>query len=212
MSNFNELTQAMIELEEDKVYQQVDQRINAGDNPLDIIGYCNVGMVEIGKLFEKNEYYLSELIMAGEIFKTVMSKLEPMLGDLKQEDQPTKGTVVIGTVKDDIHDIGKDIVVSMLKGTGFEVVDLGVDVSAEKFVTVIKETGAKVLALSCLLNFTFPEIKKVVDELTAAGLRDSVTVMIGGAPTNEDVRKFAGADFYGKDAAAAITICKEIYQ
>ena len=212
MSNFNELTQAFIELEEDKVYQQVDQRINAGDNPLDIIADCNEGMVEIGKLFEKNEYYLSELIMAGEIFKTVMAKLEPMLGDAKQEAQVTKGTVVLGTVKDDIHGIGKDIVASMLKGTGFEVVDLGVDVSAEKFVAAVKETGAKVLALSCLLNFTFPEIKKVVDEITAAGLRDKVTIMIGGAPTNEDVRKYAGADFYGKDAAAAINICKEIYQ
>lgn len=212
MSNFNELTQAFIELEEDKVYQQVDQRINAGDNPLDIIADCNEGMVEIGKLFEKNEYYLSELIMAGEIFKTVMAKLEPMLGDAKQEAQVTKGTVVLGTVKDDIHGIGKDIVASMLKGTGFEVVDLGVDVSAEKFVAAVKETGAKVLALSCLLNFTFPEIKKVVDEITAAGLRDKVTIMIGGTPTNEDVRKYAGADFYGKDAAAAINICKEIYQ
>ena len=89
--------------------------------------------MEIGRLFEENEYYLSELIMAGEIFKTIMTKLEPMLGDAEQVTQATKGTVVLGTVKDDIHDIGKDIVVSMLKGTGFDVVDLGVDVPAEKF-------------------------------------------------------------------------------
>ncbi len=211
MSDFNELTQALVELDEDKVYQQVDQRINAGDNPLDMIRDCNEGMVEIGKLFEKNDYYLSELIMAGEIFKTVMAKLEPMLGNSKQKAQVTKGIVVLGTVKDDIHDIGKDIVASMLRGTGFEVVDLGVDVSSEQFITAIKETGAKVLALSCLLNFTFPEIKKVIDDLAAAGLRDKVTVMIGGAPTNEEVRNYAGADFYGKDAAAAITLCKEIY-
>lgn len=185
----------------------MDQKIAAGNDPLEIIGQCNEGMVEIGRLYE----YLSELIMAGEIFKTIMSKLEPMLGDDKLAAQATKGTVVIGTVKDDIHDIGKDIVVSMLKGTGFDVVDLGVDVPAEKFVAAVKETGAKVVGLSCLLNFTFPEIKKVVDELTAAGMRDQVKVMIGGAPTNEDVLAFAAADYYGKDAASAVSICKQIY-
>ncbi len=207
-----ELTKAMVELDEDKVYALVDQEIAAGTGPLEIIAQCNEGMVEIGRLFEENEYYLSELIMAGEIFKNVMSKLEPMLGDAKLDAQPSKGTVVLGTVKDDIHDIGKDIVVSMLKGTGFDVVDLGVDVPAEKFVAAVKETGAKIIGLSCLLNFTFPEIKKVVDELTAAGLRDQVKVMIGGAPTNEDVRVFAAADFYGKDAASAVRICKQIYR
>lgn len=211
MSNFSVMTQAMIELDEDKVYELLEQRMIILDNPLDIIRDCNIGMVEIGKLFEKKDYYLSELIMAGEIFKTVMSKLEPLLGDQEQEEQPKRGTVVIGTVKDDIHDIGKDIVVSMLKGTGFEVVDLGVDVPAEKFVAAVQESGAKVVGLSCLLNFTFPELKKVVDELTASGLRDKVKVMIGGAPCNEEVRIFTGADYYGKDAAAAITICKEIF-
>lgn len=212
MSNYSDLTKAMIELNEDVVYEQVDHKINAGENPLDIIAECNLGMVEIGKLFEQNEYYLSELIMAGEIFKNVMTKLEPLLGDDQEKDQPSKGTVVLGTVKEDIHDIGKDIVVSMLKGTGFEVVDLGVDVPADKFVTAVKETGAKLVGLSCLLNFTFPEIKKVVDALKDAGLRDQVKVMIGGAPTNEDVRTYAGADFYGKDAASAVSICNQVYQ
>ncbi|WP_407312364.1 B12-binding domain-containing protein [Desulfosporosinus sp. SB140] len=207
-----ELTKAMVGLDEDKVYEIVDQLIAAGSNPGDIIAQCNEGMVDIGKLFEKNEYYLSELIMAGEIFKNIMSKLEPMLIGNDQASQTMKGTVVMGTVKDDIHDIGKDIVVSMLKGTGFEVVDLGVDVPPEKFVQAVKETGAKIVGVSCLLNFTFPEIKKVVDELTAAGLRDQVKVMIGGAPINEDVRVYAAADFYGKDAASAVSICKQVYQ
>lgn len=207
-----ELTKAMVELNEDQVYQMVDQQIEAGANPLEIIAQCNEGMVDIGGLFEKGDYYLSELIMAGEIFKTIMTKLEPLLAGNGQAAQVTKGTVVLGTVKDDIHDIGKDIVVSMLKGTGFDVVDLGVDVPAEKFVEAVKETGAKIVGVSCLLNFTFPEIKKVVDALTAAGLRDQVKVMIGGAPTNEDVRAFAAADFYGKDAASAVSICKQIYQ
>ncbi len=212
MADFTELTQAMINLDEDKVYDLVDKKVDKGENPLDIIKECNDGMFEIGQLFEKNEYYLSELIMAGEIFKSVMSKLEPMLGEADLANQPSKGTVVLGTVKDDIHDIGKDIVISMLKGTGYEVVDLGVDVPADKFVNAARETGAKLVGVSCLLNFTFPEIKKVVDELEAAGLRDQVKVMIGGAPCNEDVRKFAGADFYGKDAASAVSICNQVYR
>jgi len=119
--------------------------------------------------------------------------------------------VVIGTVKDDIHDIGKDIVVTLLKGTGFDVVDLGVDVPAEAFVKAVRKTGAKALGLSCLLNFTFPEMKKVVDELTAAGLRGQVKVIIGGAPCNEEVLKFCGADYYAVDAASGVRYCKEIY-
>ncbi|MDA8211783.1 MAG: cobalamin-dependent protein [Clostridia bacterium] len=212
MSNFTELTQAFINLDEEKVYGLVQKKIAAGEDPVGIIKECNEGMTEIGKLFEQNEYFLSELIMSGEIFKSIMAKLEPMLGDVQQENEPSKGTVVIGTVKEDIHDIGKDIVVSMLRGTGYEVVDLGVDVPADKFVAAAKETGAKLVGLSCLLNFTFPELKKVVDELDAAGLRDTVKVAIGGAPCNEEVRKFAGADYYAKDAAAAVSICKEIYQ
>ncbi len=212
MSNFTELTQAMIDLDEEKINELVKQKVQAGEDPLNIIKECNEGMVEIGKLFEQNEYFLSELIMSGEIFKNIMAELEPMLGDVKTENEPSKGIVVIGTVKEDIHDIGKDIVVSMLKGTGYEVVDLGVDVPAENFVQAVKESGAKVLGLSCLLNFTFPELKKVVEELNAAGIRDSVKVVIGGAPCNEDVRQFSGADYYARDAAAAVTICNEVYK
>lgn len=209
MSNLSELAKALVELEEDKVIQVVDQKLQAGEEPLGMIKELNEGMVEIGRLFEANQYFLSELIMSGEILTGVMAKLEPLLTGAESEENA--GVVVIGTVKEDIHDIGKNIVVSLLKGTGFEVVDLGVDVPADKFVQAVKETGAKVLGLSALLNFTFPEIKKVVDALTEAGIRDQVKVMIGGAPCNEQVREYAGADYYAKDAAAGVNICKEIY-
>ena len=148
--------------------------------------------------------------MSGEILKGVMSELEPLLANV-EKDSSSAGVVVIGTVKDDIHDIGKNIVVTLLKGTGFEVVDLGVDVPAETFVKTMRETGAKVLGLSALLNFTFPAMKEVVDQLAAAGLRDKVKVMIGGAPCNEEVRQFAGADFLAKDAATGVSFCKQIY-
>lgn len=209
MTNLSALAQSLVDLDEDRVYAQVDQKLQAGEDPLGIIKELNDGMIKIGNLFETDEYFLSELIMSGEILNAVMAKLEPLLAGGKTED--SIGLVVIGTVKEDLHDIGKNIVVTLLKGTGFEVVDLGVDVPAEKFVQAIRETGAKVLGLSALLNFTFPEIKKVVDAFAAAGLRDQVKVMIGGAPCNEKVREFSGADYYAKDAAAGVNICKEIY-
>ena len=147
--------------------------------------------------------------MSGEILKEVMNRLEPLLTGAKSQD--AAGVVVIGTVQDDIHDIGKNIVATLLKGTGFEVIDLGVDVPPEKFVAAIKESGAKVLGLSALLNLTFPSLKKVVDALVEAGIRDDVKVVIGGAPCNEQVREYAGADYYAKDAAMGVKICQEIY-
>lgn len=210
MSNLTDLGQAIVDLNEELVDSLVKQKIEKGQGPLEIIKECNDGMAQVGKLFEANEYYLSELIMSGEILKGVMDVLEPLLGNA-QEDAPSAGVVVIGTVKDDIHDIGKNIVVTLLKGTGFEVVDLGVDVPADKFVQAVRETGAKALGLSALLNFTFPHMKDVVDALDKAGLRDQVKVIIGGAPCNEEVRQFANADYYAKDAAAGVNICKEIY-
>ena len=121
------------------------------------------------------------------------------------------GKVIIGTVKGDIHDIGKNIVVMFLKGSGFELIDLGVDVPAEVFVKTVKKEGAKVVGLSVLLNSMFTAMKDVVDKLAEAGLRDRVKVIIGGSPCNEDVRRFTGADYYAKDASEGARICKEIY-
>jgi len=210
MSSLTELGKAIVDLNEEQVYSLVKQKIEAGEAPLDILKECNDGMGQIGKLFEAEEYFLSELIMSGEILKGVMKELEPLLGESDMETS-SEGKVIIGTVKDDIHDIGKNIVVTLLKGTGFEVIDLGVDVPADSFVQSIKETGAKVVGLSALLNFTFPQMKAVVDAIEAAGLRDQVKIIIGGAPCNAEVRQYTGADYYAKDAAAGVKICKEIY-
>jgi methylmalonyl-CoA mutase cobalamin-binding domain/chain len=210
VSDLTELGKALLSLNEDKVNALVNRKISAGENPLAIIEECNKAMGEVGNLFSKNEYFISELVMSGEIFNGIMAKLEPLLGE-KKEGASSKGKVIIGTVKDDIHDIGKNIVVTLLKGNGFEVIDLGVDVPSEVFVKTVKDQKAKVLGLSALLNFTFPEMKKVVDELTAAGLRDQVKVVIGGSPCNEQVRQYTGADYYAKDAAEGARICKEIY-
>jgi methylmalonyl-CoA mutase cobalamin-binding domain/chain len=121
------------------------------------------------------------------------------------------GTVVIGTVKGDIHDIGKNLVVTLLKGSGFEVIDLGVDVPPDRFVDTVKESGASIVGLSALLNFTYPEMKTVVDAFENAGLRDRVKIIIGGAPCDERVRAFSGADYYAADAVSGVNLCKEIY-
>jgi methanogenic corrinoid protein MtbC1 len=166
-------------------------------------------MVAVGELFSKCEYFISQLIFSAEILKGVMKRLDPVLQGAAGTGP--EGKVVIGTVKGDIHDIGKNIVVTLLQGSGFNVIDLGVDVPAEKFVDTLKESGAGVLGMSALLNFTYPEMKNVVDAVTAAGLRDKVKIIIGGAPVNEQVREFTGADFAAKDAVAGVEICKRVY-
>jgi methylmalonyl-CoA mutase cobalamin-binding domain/chain len=209
MPDLTELGQALVDLNEEKVIELVKKKLEVGEDPLEIIKECNAGMVEIGKRFETSEIFISELIMSGAILKSAMKDLLPYMDDMKQG--PTKGTVVIGTVKDDIHDIGKNIVVTLLKGTGYEVVDLGVDVEAEKFVKTVQETGAKVLGISALLNFTYPRMKEVVEAFEEAGIRDKVTIIIGGAPCNEEVRQAVGADHYANDAGKGVRICDEVY-
>lgn len=204
-----ELVQAIRDLNEKKVYDLVEEKIKAGVLTMDIVQACNKGMVAVGELFSTNKYFISQLIFSAEILKAVMKRLEPLM----QGTAPGKsaGKVVIGTVKGDIHDIGKNIVNTLLRGSGFEVIDLGVDVPAEKFLTTLKETGAKVLGLSALLNFTYPEMKNVVEGVARAGLRDKVKVIIGGTPCNEQVREFTGADYYAADAVAGVNICKQVY-
>ncbi len=210
MSNLSELAKYLVELKDDQFIELVKKRLDAGDDPLNIIEECNAGMVEVGMRFERSEYYISELIMSSEILKKAMVYLEPLMGDM--EKGPSKGTVVIGTVKDDIHDIGKNIAATLLKGTGYEVVDLGVDVAAQTFVEAVKKTGAKVLGLSALLNLTFPSMKAVIDALKEAGIRDQVTVIIGGAPCNEEVRQSVGADHFALDATKGVKICQQVYE
>ncbi len=204
-----EIAEALRDLDEKKVYALVDEKINQGVSALDIIEECNQGMIAVGELFSDNTYYLSQLIFSSEILKTIMSRLDPLLAGTPKK--KAIGNVVIGTVKGDIHDIGKNIVVTLLRGTGFEVLDLGVSVPPEKFVEALKNSGARVLGMSALLSTTYPEMKNVVDTIHAAGLREQVKIIVGGAPVNEQVRQFAGADYYAEDAVAGINLCKEIY-
>ena len=205
----NDLSLALRDLDEKKVYELVEKELAAGASALDIINSCNEGMVAVGELFSRGVYFISELIFSAEILKEVMKRIEPILQTAP--DDAGRGKVVIGTVKGDIHDIGKNIVATLLRGSGFEVTDLGVDVPAEKFVKALERSGAKVLGMSALLNFTYPEMKNVVDAVNAAGLRGKVKIMIGGAPVNEQVREFTRADYAAKDAVAGVEFCKKIY-
>jgi methanogenic corrinoid protein MtbC1 len=202
------LAQAICELDEKKAMEQVEGKIRDGIPAMEIVKSCNEGMLAIGELFSKGEYFISQLLFSAEILKGVMKRLDPLM---KGSGPATSaGKVVMGTVKGDIHDIGKNIVVTLLRGSGFEVVDLGVDVPALRFVEAVEKSGAKVLGLSALLNLTYPEMKSVVEMIAKAGLREQVKIIVGGAPVNEQVRQFAGADYWAPDAVAGLNICKQI--
>ncbi len=198
------LTQALSDLEEENVLKLVQERLAAGEDPLTIMADCREGMAQVGKRYEAGEYYVSDLIMAGEVFKQAMTLISTKF---KMDGGPKRGTVVIGTVKGDIHDIGKDIVVTLLKAGNFNVVDLGVDVPPDKFVEAIRQSGAAVVGLSGLLTISFDAMKDTIGALSAAGLRMQVKVMIGGGPVTQQVCDYVGADARGADAQAAVTLC-----
>lgn len=200
-----ELVTAMADLDEDKVQALVQAGLAQGVSPIDLLDDCREGMGLIGKRFEGGAYYVSDLIMAGEIFRQVGSAVTPHLV-AGQAGEP-KGKVVVGTVQGDIHDIGKDIVVTMLRGANYEVEDLGVDVAPQRFVEAVKANGATVVGLSGLVTISFDAMKETVAALKAAGL--PVKVMIGGGPVNEAVRQFAGADAVGMDAQEAVVLCNK---
>jgi methylmalonyl-CoA mutase cobalamin-binding domain/chain len=209
MAELTKLAQALVNLEKERVNALVEDKLKGGIPPLEIVKELNDGMIEVGERFASCEYFISELIYSSHIMKEIMVKLEPLF---EQTDlSESGGIVVIGTVKGDIHDIGKNIVVTLLRNAGLRVIDMGIDVTADRFVEKLKETGAKVLGLSCLLNLAFYEMKNVVDMLIKAGIRNQVKVIIGGTPTDEQVREYVGADYYASDAPTGVKICKKIY-
>ena len=205
MPTLDEIKNALANLDEEKAVQLVKDALSAKVPPFDILNACQEGMNEVGKRFECQEYFVSDLMMSGEIFKQVSAILEP---ELKAGGAKSAGKIVFGTVKGDIHDIGKDIVINMLKSANFEVIDLGVDVPAEHFVNALKDSGATVLGMCGLLTLAFDSMKATIDALQAAGMRDKVRVMIGGGPVDGNVCKVVGADDWGADAQQAVRLAK----
>jgi methanogenic corrinoid protein MtbC1 len=202
-----DLVKTLADLKEQEVVKIVEDRLNAKEDPLKILEDARKGMEIVGQRFASSEYFIPDLVYSGEILRAVTEMVKPKL--TKAAESKKLGKVVFGTVAGDIHDIGKDIVVFMLDVNGFEVYDLGVDVSAQKFVDKIKEAGAPIVGLSGFLTLAFDSMKQTVDAIKAAGLRDKVKIMIGGGQITEEVRKYTGADAYGKDAVAGVSLAKK---
>ena len=203
----DQLVQAIADMEEDQAMELTESMLAAGVDPQDILDACREAMTIVGQRYEAGEYFLPELVIAGDMLTAICDKVKPLMQS-QAAGSNTLGTVVIGTVEGDIHDIGKDIVGFMLDVNGFEVVDLGVDVPAEVFVGKIREVSPQVVALSGFLTLAFDQMKATVEAISDAGLRDSVHVMIGGAIMDDSVRKYIGADAYGADATAAVRLAQ----
>ena len=202
-----ELATALADLEEEKVHEIVTQRLKAGDDPYSLLEELRDGLSIVGERYNKNEYFLSELIMSGEIFKEATSLIEPLLKT--KPPREALGKVVIGTPQGDIHDMGKNIVVMLLRGAGFEVFDLGVDVAPQTFLEKLQKTQASILGFSALMTPSFMPMKETVEALKKAGLRGKVKVIIGGGVTNEMVREYVGADAQPIDGMEGVEICRK---
>jgi len=184
------------------------QALEEGADPIEIVNQHMIpAMDEAGRRFECEEYFVPELLLAARAMKGALELIRPLLA--ARGDEPV-GRVVIGTVKGDLHDIGKNLIASMLEGGGFEVIDLGTDVSPEKFVQTVRERHPNLVCLSALLTVTMPSMKTTIDALKSAGLRDQVRVLVGGAPVTEQWAKEIGADGYGSNAAAAVPLARSV--
>ncbi len=201
------LTQALGDLDEAAVEAGVKQKLEAGVPALEILDELQQGMTIVGSRYESCDYYLSELVLAAEIFKNSTGQLGTLL---EQSATETLGTIVLGTVLHDIHDFGKDIVGMVLRSNGFKVVDVGVNVPYGTFVEAIKANDAQLVGLSCLLTTVFDDMKATVEAIAAAGLRDKVKILIGGGPVDQAVCDYVKADAYCFDAQQAVEAAKKM--
>lgn len=201
------LVELMSDLMEDETIALVKELIKGGTNPMDILDDARSAMEVVGKRFETSEYFIPDLIMAGEILKEISEIVKPLLE--KSGGSAKKGKVLIGTVAGDIHDIGKDIVTFMLDVSGFDVLDIGIDVPVQTFIEKIKDFQPHVVGLSGFLTLAFDSMKKTVEAIEKEGLRDKIKIMIGGGQMDETVKTYVGADAYGKDAVAGVQLCKQ---
>ncbi len=203
----DDLVTTLADLKEKEALGIVQKRLDAGEDPLAILDDARRAMETVGKRFENSEYFIPDLVYSGEILKEITDLVKPKM--TKDVEVKRLGKVIIGTVSGDIHDIGKNIVTFMLDVNGFEVYDLGVDVPPQQFVDKVKETDSSVVGLSGFLTLAFDSMKETVEAIGAAGLRDKVKVMIGGGQMNEDIRKYTGADAYGANAMAGVSLAKK---
>jgi 5-methyltetrahydrofolate--homocysteine methyltransferase len=203
-----EIYEAVIEGQNGAVQEKVNHALEAGLDPAEVLNQGMIAaMAEVGRRFEEGEFYVPEMLIAARAMQAGLAILKPKL---KEGDVQPAGKVVIGTVKGDLHDIGKNLVAMMLEGAGFEIVDLGTDVGAEKFVEAVRGSGAQVVAMSALLTTTMTNMKATIGALESAGLRGEVKVMVGGAPVTEGYARQIGADGYAVDASRAVAVAKTL--
>ena len=194
----------IVNLHEESVLNILKERLKNNENPMKIMQEVRVAMKKVGDLFAKSEYFLPDLIMSGEILREIFEILGPKLKGTEAEKK--KGKILLGTVKDDIHDIGKNIVRFLLETNGYEVLDLGVDVHASVFIEKIKEFKPSILALSGFLTISFDSIKNIIEEINKSGLRNSIKIMIGGGTIDNSIVDYVGADAYGDTAMDAVKL------
>ncbi|MCL6477750.1 MAG: cobalamin-dependent protein [Peptococcaceae bacterium] len=195
------------QLDEENAVKLAGQLLNDGMDPLFLLELMNEGMNRVGELYESRDYYIADLIMAGLIFKQVL-ELDKMAARFHARHSDKIGKVVLGTVKGDIHDIGKDIFRGMLEANGFEVIDVGVDVPKELFIKKCEEYKPDILGLSGILTYTVETMKEVVDAFAATGIRDKVKIIVGGNHLTAETCKFIGADSFANDASVGVKVCK----
>ena len=208
MPDLNRLYTAILDGDHKTAVAVTREAIDAGIDAMELLSrYMTPSMDEVGRRFECEDYFVPELLLSARAMKSALELLRPLLA---AEGAEPAGRVVIGTVKGDLHDIGKNIVAAMLEGGGFEVIDLGADVPADRFVQTIQERRPHLVCLSALLTVTMPSMKATVDAIREAGLRDSVKVLVGGAPVTQDFARSIGADGYGENASVAVTLAREL--
>jgi corrinoid protein of di/trimethylamine methyltransferase len=207
MPDLKQLHEAIIRGDAKASQSITQQALAEGVDPLKLINDCMIpAMDEVGRRFECSEYFVPELLISARAMKSALELIRPLL--TARGDQPA-GRVAIGTVKGDLHDIGKNLVASLLEGGGFEVIDLGVNVAPETFIATVKEKKANIIALSALLTTTMPAMKTTIDALKQAGLREHVKVLIGGAPITQKYADEIGADGYSENAVGAVALAKK---
>ncbi|MEM1545698.1 MAG: corrinoid protein [Candidatus Methanomethylicia archaeon] len=206
-SFLDRIRRAIIDGNIDGAREIAKEAINAGVSALKLVNAMSSGMVEVGKLLESRVYFVAEVLVSAEAMSQALEVLKPYLA--VEESKRYHGKIILGTVAGDIHDIGKGIVATLLQTAGFEVIDLGVDVPAEMFIEKVREIKPDILGLSSLLTTSLPEIKKIIEGLKTAGLRDKVKVIVGGAAVTKDFAEEAGVDVYCLDAVEGVEICKK---
>jgi len=207
MPDLKQLYDAVVNGDAKTSLSTTQQALAEGVDPLKLVNeYMVPAMDEVGRRFEANEYFVPELLIAARAMKASLDVIRPLL--TARGDQPA-GRVAIGTVKGDLHDIGKNLVASLLEGGGFEVIDLGVNVAPEKFIATVKEKGANIIAMSALLTTTMPAMRTTIEALKQAGVREQVKVLIGGAPITQKYAEEIGADGYSENAVGAVALAKK---